>query len=553
VKLIKNNIWSIIIVLLSSILAFYYISEKEGFHEDEIFSYGSSNYRYDNIYKSFGPSAADLDYFHNHILNLTFPNNFTESINFLNNKEEYQNEFNETLTKEIPIWKTKEDLLEYLTIKKTDIWNYFSVWINQTIDVHPPLFYFAVHFISSFSMNHFSKYSIFIVNFIFFLLTLLGIYKIVKKLTNQKWANLAIFFYGTSIGAMNTVLFQRMYMMLTAFFIWYLYYSIKFLKEKFTKKDKILYSFIIFSGFLTQYYFCIYCVLIFIMMSYFLMKEKNLKKLKTIFFLHLIPALLGILLFPASISHIFFSYRGIGSTSNKSKTFPSMLFYFIKNMGSSIGLSFISLFILLVFLIILGRRKKENQKLFWLLLLPIIIFLFMMAKLSPFLGENYTSRYIMPLFPIFILVIIYTLNTINKQNIFKISSIFIIFLSIFQIFHLKPVYLFSDYKEAISISLENQDKYFMYIFDNYFTHLKDLPEMLNYKRHKIINHNIYDFTLLKEDEELMKQGEFILCIKSWINEKEILEKIIENTDFKKVTLIKEIEATTSSKYFKLSK
>ena len=309
-KLIKNNIWSIIIVLLSSILAFYYISEKEGFHEDEIFSYGSSNYRYDNIYKSFGPSAADLDYFHNHILNLTFPNNFTESINFLNNKEEYQNEFNETLTKEIPIWKTKEDLLEYLTIKKTDIWNYFSVWINQTIDVHPPLFYFAVHFISSFSMNHFSKYSIFIVNFIFFLLTLLGIYKIVKKLTNQKWANLAIFFYGTSIGAMNTVLFQRMYMMLTAFFIWYLYYSIKFLKEKFTKKDKILYSFIIFSGFLTQYYFCIYCVLIFIMMSYFLMKEKNLKKLKTIFFLHLIPALLGILLF-LLLSHTF-SFPTVG-------------------------------------------------------------------------------------------------------------------------------------------------------------------------------------------------------------------------------------------------
>ena len=54
--------------------------------------------------------------------------------------------YREDLTKKEPLLKTKEDANEYLSIQKEDLGNYFSVWLNQAIDVHPPLFYFCLHF-----------------------------------------------------------------------------------------------------------------------------------------------------------------------------------------------------------------------------------------------------------------------------------------------------------------------------------------------------------------------------------------------------------------------
>ena len=62
------------------------------------------------------------------------------------------------------------------------------------------------------------------------------------RLTNKKWALTSIIFYGGSMGAISTVMFHRMYMMLTFFAVWYLYYALKFFKkqERFSKKDKII-------------------------------------------------------------------------------------------------------------------------------------------------------------------------------------------------------------------------------------------------------------------------------------------------------------------------
>ena len=44
------NILFIITLIILSLIMIYFINQKEGFHEDEIFSYGSSNYKYDNLF-----------------------------------------------------------------------------------------------------------------------------------------------------------------------------------------------------------------------------------------------------------------------------------------------------------------------------------------------------------------------------------------------------------------------------------------------------------------------------------------------------------------------
>jgi len=53
----SNKIFILIMIILSIIMGIY-IHQKEGFHEDEMFSYGSSNYRYDNVYQQFGRSDS---------------------------------------------------------------------------------------------------------------------------------------------------------------------------------------------------------------------------------------------------------------------------------------------------------------------------------------------------------------------------------------------------------------------------------------------------------------------------------------------------------------
>ena len=53
-KFFKKNYKYIIVIFAISIVMTFFMTKKEGFHEDEMFSYGSSNYAYDNVYRPYG-------------------------------------------------------------------------------------------------------------------------------------------------------------------------------------------------------------------------------------------------------------------------------------------------------------------------------------------------------------------------------------------------------------------------------------------------------------------------------------------------------------------
>lgn len=533
-------------------LMFFYIDKKQGFHEDEIFSYGSSNYKYDNVYRSYGYAQADMDYFWKVVWTGSLTNKISKGIDFFLHKDEYRDSFDETLKKEEPIWKTKKDANDYLTLSSENILNFVSVWLNQALDVHPPLFYFGVHLFSIFSLNHFSKYIIFSLNLCFFFIALAGMLKIMRLMRLDRYKIPAILLYGASIGAISTVMFQRMYMMLTCFAVWYLYYSLKFYKtERFTKKDAIFYGLIILGGFLTQYYFCVYAVGVFLFLSLFLWKERQFKKWRQLFFIHASAAIIGILLFPTAIEDIFFSYRGLGGSQDKEKSFIEMIIYFFTALGKAFSLPVILFGLLglgLLVLFIRSKHKKESL-IFWG---PIFLFVIVIAKISPFLGDAYTSRYIMLVFPLFVLGVVYFLQEISWKHTFTVFTIGVIILTGYGLITQKPTYLYQDYEKALELAEDNSDKYILYVYDNYFTHLNALPEFTIYEKHLIINHTIYDFSKLKSNKELEAQEEIILCIKNWVNQEDILTKVLDNTDFttyNKLLTLTESEST----YYLLSK
>ena len=560
-KYLKENKFIILTIIILCGLMFFFINQKQGFHEDEIFSYGSSNYKYDNVFRWFGYAEANQDILYNQVLQGNFIKRIDNLVKFIKDPNQFQK--NEILAQEIPTFRTKEDALDYLAIQQEDIFNYFSVYYNQSRDVHPPLFYFLVHFTSTLFYNQFSKYIIFALNLLFFIGTLITIKKIMDKLNHKELTIPTMILYGASMGAISTVMFQRMYMMLTFFSLLYLYYIIKFIKDDFKIKDKFFFVLTIICGFLTQYYFCIYIVLIFLILAIYLLVNKQFKKCWNFFKPHILAAIIGILFYPFCIEDIFFSYRGIGSTDNKTNTFLENLQYYGEQIINLFSLQniFIILIAILIIVLIYKIIKKQLPKIqrqdklnLTVIILPIIIFIVIVSKIAPFLGENYTSRYIMLLFPIIAIASFYIISFIfnNKKTLFIITLVVSLCLSINGLINSTPVYLYKDYGKVMDLAQENADKYFVYVFDNYFTHLNSMPEFATYKESLILNKNIHDFKLL-DNEKLNNENEFILCIKNWLNKEEILNLVLENSGYNDYEVLLELNSDVESTYYRITK
>lgn len=328
-KLLQNKtsiILSIVIVILTITMLFYE-NQKKGFNEDEIFSYGSSNYKYDNLFQPYGKMDVTNKVISKYILQGNWISNIWSCIkdpsifNYLCNIE-YNID---------PIWKTKEEAIEYVTIDTSDIFNFASVLVNQSRDVHPPLFYILVHIVSSFFLGHFSKYIIFIINIIFFILSCIFIFKIFKLYKKEKTGLIAIVLYGFSMGAISTVMFQRMYMMMTFFILLYTYISLKICRVGMRKREMLWLSFATILGFLTHYYFCLFALVMFIILFIHLKGKR-----KAWVWENIKLAILGVVIFPASIYHIFFSYRGLGSLQ---ENYFERLKYYLEEMLGEFSIS----------------------------------------------------------------------------------------------------------------------------------------------------------------------------------------------------------------------
>ena len=341
------NIITIIVILIVSIFMFYWISQKEGFHEDEIFSYGSSNYKWDNVFQASGKS----DFINRTVEKYIIADNFGETLGniiyYLKHPNEFSEKEDEIHKEDKPVWKTLQEAEEYLTIEKSDILNFISVYYNQVRDVHPPLFYVLVHIVSCIAYGIFSKYIIFAINIVFFIMTAYVIRRIFILL-NKKWLGLiAIVFYGFSIGAASTVVFLRMYTMLAFFCIEYLYINMNILKSnlEISKENKWKLFTCVLLGFLTQYYFCIFAAIIFVIMAARMIYKKKYSSLKRYLLTHIVTAIIGIILFPAAINHIFFSYRG-ASGLDSGRTLVESISFYLNRLAYAFSINNILMFIL---------------------------------------------------------------------------------------------------------------------------------------------------------------------------------------------------------------
>lgn len=548
-----NNILFYIAIIITTIVMFVFIGQKNGWHEDEIFSYGSSNYKCDNLFLNFGDKDSLNQLIDEKIVGKNIGETLKNISYYLKNEDEFQDELNKKIAEEKPIWKTKEQAKEYMTVSSDEIFNYWSVYYNQARDVHPPLFYMLVHLVSSICLNNFTKYIIFSINLIFYIASCFVLKKILRLFNKEELSWITVLLYGLSMGMISIVMFQRMYMMLTFFAMVYLYLNINIFKYSFEidKKTKRKLTITVILGFLTQYYFCIYAALVAIISAICMIKNKKLDSLKRYVWCHVKAAIIGLILFPASIYHIFFSYRGAaggvaeGSYLSRLQEYLKLIFY-----GFSIPeiLGYITLGIIIAMFIrriIIAKRKDIAT----LICLPIFLFVLVIAKIAPFIN----IRYISIVFPIIIIAVelgvvssVKELMKIIKndkipQFIRKNASI-IIFVVIalvssgYGLLKSKPEFLYTDYSKRIEIAEQYSNLKFVYIGQSPFNQLQDMEEFLRYDNSIIIN--TWQLDRLKEIDGLDDNTEFILNIKCWVSDfDKTLKTVLENTGAKDYELL----------------
>lgn len=193
---------------------------------------------------------------------------------------------------------------DFVTVQPDERFAYDKTYYNNTRDAHPPLFYFVLHTVCSFFPDKFSKWLGLSVNLLTFVLTQLILLRISRMLFRESiWQLLPVALYGFSPIAVDTVLYIRMYSMLTLFTLMLFYIHLLMFEEKI--KYPYLWCFgVTFLGVFTQYYFAIAAFYLALVCCIVLWKNKKIRDLLYYSVSMMSGVLLVFLVYPAALRQI---------------------------------------------------------------------------------------------------------------------------------------------------------------------------------------------------------------------------------------------------------
>ena len=362
-------------------------------------------------------------------------------------------------------WHDGKYYEDYLCVNDDENGQYKQVYENQKNDVHPPLYYLILRFAMGFHKNSYSKWPGIIINMIIYAFVTIFMYLILNKILKDKYKykeKSAIIAMVSSLvlASITNVIYIRMYALSTLNVLIITYLHLKLLDKK--EIDYKLLTFIgvsALAGSLTHYYYLFYLAMMFIMFAIKYIKEKRYKELIAYTVTMCIAGVTSLIIFPYSIKHLFFGYRGQGALSKLtqiSEFLKSIALYIQKfNRHAFNGL----LFILLALIVGLGIYKKVNKKKIFenknqyikYIAIPTAFYTLLVSLSAPWIE----LRYIMPVCGLVFILIIYLLenvleNIFNEKNVFRILTVCLAIILITPIiFKMEPEEEFLDKRDII--------------------------------------------------------------------------------------------------------
>ena len=347
--------------------AFYFCTQKQGFHEDEYYTYYSTA-RTNGFYVEDGQWM---------------------------DREVYRNEF----------VVLPEGRFQYGLVKLVQSW-----------DVHPPMYYWIFHTVASLVPNVFSKWIGLSVNLFFHGINII-LMTCLSYLVSGHDIRLTLFatlFLGLSSAAMSGVVFIRMYEMLTMFILLCAVLHIHAVK----KNEKRLSVFrclvpmavVTYCGFLTQYYYFIFLFYLGIAFCVWLIhRDRNMGNCLRYGISQGIAFALAYLTYPSCLGQMFRGQRGAQATENFfdwSNTWERFHFFYDLMDRHVFGhMLSVLLLLILVFAVTVRRWNKVKFDIsYWILTFAAAGYFLTVSKTALLLGDT-SVRYQLPVYGIVVLLV----------------------------------------------------------------------------------------------------------------------------------------------------
>lgn len=361
--------------------AFWFCTQKQGFHEDEYYTYYSTA-RTNGFYVEDGKWME---------------------------RDAYRNEF----------VVLPGERFQYGLVKEVQSW-----------DVHPPMYYWVFHTVASFVPGVFSKWTGLSVNLFFhgINLILLTYLSYLAAGRDERLLFPVLFVYGFSPAAMSGVVFIRMYEMLTTFVLLCAILHVRAVR-RLSWKTLLAMAAVTYVGFLTQYYYFIFLFFLAIFFCiWMLWRDRNMWNCLRYGISQGMAFILAYLTYPAFPGQMFKGQRGAQATENffnLSNTFERICFFWdLMNryvFGGLLGL-------MLLFLVAAvaarrvadaGQRQEAEQDapglVFYMLLFTAAGYFLAVSKTALLLGDT-SNRYQLPVYGIMVLLLVLGAAFLLRQS-----------------------------------------------------------------------------------------------------------------------------------------
>ena len=322
---------------------------------------------------------------------------------------------------------TQDEFIDAISIPKGKCVNYFNTYCLQSVDVHPPLYYFIIHTLCAVTHSQNLAFIGFVVNIVFLLFTIVILYKITYLLTRNYCLSFAVLcFYGFSYEFIDTVIYFRMYAMSACWITLLLYLHLKLVISGWIITPKIVAK-ICFVEILALYthYFTSYVIISATLLTLLVLYKKNLNWKRYLKF-QLATAICFLVVWPQCLFHVV--KGGLRNSTYHIASVKSMILGYARLMKNSFFLEqycLLALFVLMFVLLLVwlwrqnhvcfARRIMSNETWkYYVILVPSLFYYFCVVIFTNLI----TQRYVAPVMPIFSIFIVLTGWKI-MQEIFK--------------------------------------------------------------------------------------------------------------------------------------
>ncbi len=378
-----------ILLVMQLAVAWYFGTQKAGFHYDEYYSYYSSNVTY-------GLVPTDR------------------------------------------AWKDTAEIRSEFMVLPGEGFRFGDVVRMQTYDVHPPLYYLLLHAVCSLTPGVFSKWSAIALNLILFAACWCVLAALATKTVGalrgrragQGAAVLACLLYGFNPAVLGGVMMARMYVLLGFWVTLVTWLHVRALGQN--RRGWRFYLPVmaaVYAGFLTHYYFAVYMFFLAAAMEGYLLFEtveaKTWKqKWKDCFaygFAIVGAMAVAVASYPACLGHIFRGYRGteamgaffdVANTAGRFRFFAGLLNEYV--FGSMLPVVLLVLLLAALTVWTVSKRRPKGKgngqpvmqyRVLWVPMAAAAGYFIVVAKTALLTAEE-AIRYQLPVYGLLLLFVV---------------------------------------------------------------------------------------------------------------------------------------------------